>query len=589
MCGIAGIVSPDPRQIQQPKLKALARSLRHRGPDGEATWINESGNVGFAHSRLAVIDRSAAACQPMHYLSRYSIVFNGEIYNYKEIREDLEKRGYSFVSQSDTEVLVAAFAEHGDACLELFDGMFAFAIWDQHRRELFCARDRFGEKPFYYTREPTSGLFWFASEMKAFQAAGEGFILDEGMLLAYLTLGSTSDPTDLHRTFFRNIRRLPPSHWLRVNNYGAGITVRKYWNIDKTVRPETPRGSGTHLLDLLRTSIKRRLRSDVALGMSLSGGLDSSLIAALASESGFRDAKAFTAVFPGFERDERKRAMQTAAAFGMEHYAVAPDATDLTEELDKLICCQEEPFTSASVYAQYKVFEAAANSGVTVLLDGQGADEIFAGYSKYLGWRKYTWLPRLNARVIEIKRRLQVDYDQAIRRDFIHAHAESVGIFKPVIRELNDLLYYNTMTAGLDELLRYSDRNSMAHGREVRLPYLFHELVIFAFHLPANQKLQSGYTKYVLREAARDILPGEIVTEKNKVGFEPPQKKWMSDPKMLSKIAEAEDNLIRQGVLRRVEGSAERKAHGAYDRNTRTWRTLIAGLWLGTINKKGSE
>jgi asparagine synthase (glutamine-hydrolysing) len=583
MCGIAGIVSPDPRQVQQPKLKALARSLRHRGPDGEATWINESGNVGFAHSRLAVIDRSAAACQPMHYLGRYSIVFNGEIYNYKEIREDLEKRGYTFVSQSDTEVLVAAFAEHGDACLELFDGMFAFAIWDQHRRELFCARDRFGEKPFYFMREAASGLFSFASEMKAFQATGEGLILDEGMLLAYLTLGSTSDPTDLRRTFFRNIRRLPPSHWLRVNNYGAEITVKKYWNIDKTVRPETAHDSGARLLDLLRTSIKRRLRSDVTLGMSLSGGLDSSLIAALISECGCKGTKTFTAVFPGFGRDESKRALQTATDFGMEHYAVAPAAGDFSKDLDTLIYCQEEPFTSASVYAQYKVFEAAAMSGVTVLLDGQGADEIFAGYPKYLGWQKYTLLARLNARVIEIKQRLQVDYDQAIRRDFIHAHVESVGIFKPIVRELNDLLYYNTMTAGLDELLRYSDRNSMAHGREVRLPYLFHELVSFAFHLPATQKLKGGYTKYVLREAARGTLPGEIVTEKTKIGFEPPQKKWMSDPKLFPKIAEAEDHLIRQGVLRRVEGSAEKKAHGSYDRNTRQWRKLIAGLWLASI------
>ena len=231
MCGIAGIVSENPSSIREGLLRNMTGTLLHRGPDGEGHWISNSGMVGFGHRRLAVIDLSSAASQPMHYLDRYTITYNGEIYNFREIRSELKKQGYQFSSRSDTEVILAAYDCYKEKCLGLFDGMFAFAIWDESEKTLFAARDRFGEKPFFYSAGKNT--LTFASEMKALWKVGVERSVDEKMMLNYITLGYVQNPADKSQTFFRNIYSLPPAHFMVVSVAPMNIHIEQYWDIDK--------------------------------------------------------------------------------------------------------------------------------------------------------------------------------------------------------------------------------------------------------------------------------------------------------------------------------------------------------------------
>lgn len=380
MCGIAGIVSPDPAVIREDQLEKMALSLKHRGPDGQVCWKNESGNAGFAHTRLCVIDTSDAASQPMHYGNRYTIVHNGEIYNYLEIKEELQKKGYSFNTFSDTEVILIAYACYREDCVQYFDGMFSFAIWDEQEQSLFCARDRFGEKPFYYWYDEQKKVFYFGSEMKSLTAAGVDRMQNNSSLLRFLTLGHTFDPTDTSVTSDERIRKLPASHWLRHSLKQSSISIRQYWDIPLVISRIPLDNAIIRLNELLSTSVNRRLRSDVSLGASISGGLDSSSIAfTIARMLQKNNFKTFTASFPGFEKDETAVAGRVAERLGFRNFSTVPSAEGFVADFEKLVFHHEEPFSSSSVYAQYKLFELASEQNVTVLLDGQGADEVIGG------------------------------------------------------------------------------------------------------------------------------------------------------------------------------------------------------------------
>jgi asparagine synthase (glutamine-hydrolysing) len=304
----------------------MGTSLAHRGPDGKATWISNDGYAGFSHRRLTIIDTSEAAAQPMHYAGSYTIIHNGEIYNYIELREELKKKGYEFKTVSDTEVILAAYAHYREKCVEYFDGMFSFAIWDDHKKILFCARDRFGEKPFYYTED---NGFYFASEIKAFSVAGILSEHDNGMLLYFLGSGNTIDPSDSSRTFYRRIKKLPASHWLKYDVRNSAVTINKYWEVSREVSSIKVNEAQERLNELLSLSVNRRLRSDVPIGTSLSGGLDSSSIAACLSEMQVSNLKTFTASFPGFEKDEAGKAKKVADKFNLRNMVVTPTAADL--------------------------------------------------------------------------------------------------------------------------------------------------------------------------------------------------------------------------------------------------------------------
>ena len=286
MCGIAGIIkqNKDVQNFSRTEMlfqvRTMADAIQHRGPDGEGYWANDNASIGFGHRRLSVIDLTEGAVQPMHYQERYTIVYNGEIYNYIELKEHLHKRGYSFKTKSDIEVILAAYDHWKEKCMEHFDGMFSFAIWDEKEQILFAARDRFGEKPFYYYTDDEH--FIFASEMKALWAVGVPKKVDDKMLLNYITIGHLQNPSDKAQTFFEDIRSLPAAHYLQLSKNTGKITIRRYWDIDVQQKITISESEAIEKLTaLLTSSVKRRMRSDVDLGTSLSGGLDSSSILSL--------------------------------------------------------------------------------------------------------------------------------------------------------------------------------------------------------------------------------------------------------------------------------------------------------------------
>ena len=593
----------------------MTDALSHRGPDGEGYWQNEDETVLLGHRRLSIIDLTDAAAQPLHYKKRYSIIYNGEIYNYIEIKEALIKKGYPFYTQSDTEVITAAYDCYKSECVDHFEGMFSFAIWDEQEKELFAARDRFGEKPFFYSFQQQQLLF--ASEIKALWAAGIDRKPNLRMLFNFITIGYTGNPNDPSETFFDGIYKLPAASCLYYKPGSNELVIEKYWEID--TESNDKRSSEKDAIEkfsyLLSQSIKKRFRSDVAIGTSLSGGLDSSSIIAYSDElnESSNSHKCFTAIFPGFEKNEEAYAKQVASVFKMQQYMVSASADGMAHDFKKLMHHQEEPFGSAGIYAQYKVYELAAKNNIKSMLDGQGADEILAGYHKYYKWYwqelfrkrklikskelKYakengvkekfginniiaSFFPDMASVFLERQYLLNALQQEDLTKEFIHSQSKEAYYTAPPVSGLNDALYFSTCINGLEELLRYADRNSMAHGCEVRLPFLDHNLVEFIFSLPPDFKIKQGWTKWVLRKSVNEKLPSDITWRKNKIGFEPPQQQWMQNKTMQEMIREsrkklAEEKIINPNVVDRPVNANSSYSAGNYD-----WRYLVAGFYL---------
>ena len=594
----------------------MATSIAHRGPDGEGYWINEKKTAALAHRRLAIIDLSAAAAQPMHFAQRYTITYNGEIYNYIELREDLKKKGYHFTTSSDTEVILAAYDLYKEKCCSYLDGMFAFAIWDEQEQKLFAARDRFGEKPFYFALEDK--LFVFASEMKALWAAGVPKMIEKKILLNYLTLGYVQNASDKSQTFYSNISSLQPAHYLTLDGNTFEMHLVNYWDIDRHTKTTLSEADIMEQFNsLLQDAVKKRMRSDVTIGASLSGGLDSStlthcMMAHLAPEN----IQTFSAVFPGFEKDESRYINEMVKQFGFNNYQITPTADGLIADFEKLCYHQEEPFSSASIYAQFKLYENAAAHKVPVLIEGQGADEVLAGYNKYLHWFLQELISRNKFKLARKERHLFNEHHMhhvwgiknilsaylpshtsiaLEKREFYHIAThpyiskemlavvkgrEWDGIYKPVVTKLNDMLYFNVMENGLEELLRFSDRNSMAHGVEVRLPFLSADLVQFIFSLPSTYKIRDGYNKFILRKTMQGKLPERLLWRTDKIGYEPPQQSWMQHPRLEEYMQESRKKLVNAGILKPSVMLKKINSMGAHVANNYDWRYLCAAQLL---------
>ncbi|MFT3932510.1 MAG: asparagine synthase (glutamine-hydrolyzing) [Chitinophagaceae bacterium] len=611
MCGIAGILSVNQHLVTKQRLAKMTEAIQHRGPDGEQHWINESGHVGLGHRRLAIIDLSDNAAQPMHYLQRYTIVHNGEIYNYKELRQSLISKGYVFTSQSDTEVILAAYNCWQQTCLQYFDGMFAFAIWDEKEQILFAARDRLGEKPFHYSYNDNA--FVFASEIKALWAAGIEKEVNKTLLYNFITLGYTQNPADAAETIYNKIYQLPSAAFIKYSlREPQNISPTVYWQVDKNVQQNsiTENNAVEKFTELFTSSIEARLRSDVPLGTSLSGGLDSSSIAVIIKnlQPANTNLQTFSAVFPGFAADESSYIRLLTKAKDIENYTVSPTADELVDDFEQLCYHQEGLMNSSSVYIQYRINKLAKQHGVKVLLDGQGADEILAGYHKYYHWywqqlymsdRKelqneitaagnngikeaFDWKNKLSAKFPSLaeaytkRQRVKQQLNTAgLNTEFITAYGKSY-YHLPLQNNLSNVLHYNTFCNGLNELLQYADRNSMAHGREVRLPFLNHSLVDFIFSLPASFKIKHGYTKWLLRQSMDKALPAAITWRKDKVGFEPPQQQWMQHPVLQQYVQQAREKLVAEAVLDKSVLNQPIKALPAHAANNFDWRYLVA-------------
>lgn len=605
MCGITGIISKNSQLVFKEKIRSATNCLRHRGPESEAVWINEESTVALGHSRLSIIDLGKEAAQPMHYLNRYCIIHNGELYNYIEIREQLVKKGYQFNSHSDTEVIVAAYDAWRTNCLQHFDGMFAFAIWDEKEKRLFAARDRFGEKPFFFFYDEEQLLF--ASEMKSLWSMGTSKKINNAMLYNFLTIGYTTNHADPQETFFQNIYKLPAASFINFSLEENHLQIENYWQVYPEVKTISEQDAIEQFKNLFAQAVKRRLRSDVSIGTSLSGGLDSSTVVAFCDQqlSDHYTHKCFTTSFEGFEKDELKYAESVAKKFGLEHHIVRIDESEIVRLMNDVMHHQEEPFASASVLAQYKVFESAKQNAVTVLLDGQGADEVLGGYHKYYKWywqelyrnkklkasgelkagrdlgiteafgikNKIAALyPDFAAGILQTQKAKKAFHHPDLNRDFAFSNKQSFYYTVPTSFDLNGALYYNTFVNGLEELLRLADRNSMAHAVEVRLPFLDHTLVEFLFSLPPEFKIHNGWTKWLLRKSVENRLPREIAWRKDKIGFEPPQKKWMENTSVQEAINESKKKLAQHHILNTSATTKKIKPHNTNAADGLDWK-----------------
>jgi len=623
MCGIAGILQLNINDYSLQHLEKMTDAIRHRGPDGVGFWQDEARHVLLGHRRLSILDLSEAAAQPFHYLDRYTILHNGEIYNYIEIRDELRSKGYHFRTQTDTEVLLAAYDCWKENCLHRFDGMFAFAIWDRKENLFFAARDRFGEKPFYYILNGNT-TFLFASEIKAFWPMGLGKDFNKKMLFNFLTIGYTDNPNRPDETFYVGVNKLPPASFLKITvRPELVVNVEKYWDIDLEKEDMLEEKATIEKFnELLDISVRRRLRSDVPLGTSLSGGLDSSTIASTITRMQTAMHKhrqtgdllqTFSVIFPGFEKNEEAYIDEVGKHLSLRSFKTIVSSDEVPQLFQKVIRYQDEPFGSAGTLPQYKIFELAKQHDVKVLLDGQGADETLAGYNKYYKWywqelfrnRKLVRsqeikkarrlgttetfgiknivsaiFPEFASIVLEKQYLLHALRQEDLTKEFVHFQSEEAYYTTPAIFSLNGVLYFNTCMHGLEELLRYADRDSMAHGREVRLPFLSHELVEFIFSLPSSFKIRDGWTKWILRKASANHLPTEISWRKDKIGLEPPQWDWMQLNTMQQMIRDAKSRLVHEKILKPAVLSKPVHATAAYDKNNFDWKYLVSAQFF---------
>ncbi|MBK9593256.1 MAG: asparagine synthase (glutamine-hydrolyzing) [Crocinitomicaceae bacterium] len=576
----------------------MTDALIHRGPDGEGVWLNATENVGLGHRRLAITDLSSLGHQPMiSQDGRYVITFNGEIYNYIELREKLKKEGHFFRTENDTEVLLKLFQLKGPDCLQELDGMFAFAIWDNEASELFCARDRFGEKPFYYYHSEKA--FYFASEMKALFAAGVPCDPDKEMIANYLLNDLVIDPMNESSTFFKGIKKIETGSWLKLAAENK-LESSKYYKIQINPCIDSGRSSEDKLFDLLSQSVSRRMRSDVPLGSSLSGGLDSSILVYLIqnrqfSNPDFKNFVSFSARFNDPEYSENEYLDSVLSELKLANKSVYPNSQLIHEELPKVFYHQEEPFISSSILNQWAVMRLARENNVTVLLDGQGADELLAGYS----WYNKVFLSEL---YVDDKQKLREELRQREKNEFEKLSLQTKDILKIYfksgannVNQIKNYLFKKTGSAFfstnafwfnildkdfinfnkihlpitpsypanlnevlkldfsyiLEPLLRYADRNSMAFGREVRLPYLSHELVDYCFTLNSSEKIKGGWQKFVLRKMMDKKLPDKVIWRRKKMGFGAPEKSWLDDPMNRDFVNENWLFLQGEGVIKK--------------------------------------
>jgi asparagine synthase (glutamine-hydrolysing) len=584
MCGIAGIYNLNQSQVSITNLKKMTDIINHRGPDGEGHWVNANGNVGFGHRRLSIIDLTENGKQPMHFAEgRYTITFNGEIYNYIELKNELKLKGYQFISDSDTEVLLALYDLKKEKCLQDLDGMFSFAIWDEKLQTLFCARDRFGEKPFHYYN--SKDTFVFASEIKQFWTIGIEKKIDQEKLLSYAKTGNLERVDQITETFFESINKLDAAHYLIISA-DKKMTIQRYWDIETNAKQfkGTIEQAAELFLELFTESIRLRLRSDVPVGSSLSGGLDSSSIVMLIDALKGNELKqnTFSARFKNFSKDEGEHIDTVVKACkNVNVHYTWPDKDYFESVFDKVTYHQDEPFGSASIVAQYAVMELAKKNNVTVLLDGQGADEQLAGYLPYY----HTYLNQLfysntnlyNSEVSAYNafHKLSNPYQdisktETTRMKIGRIRRKILGQDLPYKNALQNELKMHSTGLGLKELLRYADRNSMAHSREVRLPFLSHKLVEFVFSLPDEYKLNGGWTKFVLRKAMDKILPPSICWRVDKIGYEPPQHIWIKSEKFSQEIKQAAKALNIQRINETTNASVFNQ----------DWRLLMASKFI---------
>ena len=620
MCGFVGILHLEPRPVELSVLSGMARVLEHRGPDDEGSFVD--GRVGFYHKRLSIIDLTSGH-QPMTS-DGVTVVFNGEIYNYIELRNDLIARGHAFRTTSDTEVLLRMYLEHGPGFVRALNGMFAFLLYDSRRQQLMAARDHFGIKPLYYYADPSRLLF--ASEIKALLQHPEVRPeVDFDSLRDYITFQFVLGD----RTLFKDIRKLAPGQYCVVDLGEGNIQRVQYWEPNYTVdQDHTPEYFNQELRHLLEDAVRLQLRSDVPVGAYLSGGMDSTIVTALAASQSTDRLQTFTGTFlEGPQFDETPYAREVSSLYGTERHEVVCTAKDLLELLPLLIYHMDEPAGGPGLLPQYLVSRLAARH-VKVVLGGQGGDEIFGGYARYQVayleqalkgaifetaeegkhivslssivhhlpslraygpmiqqfWRQGVFEP-MDRRYFDLINR-SGGVLGCFSRDFRASyHPEEIfARFQRVFNHPDTLSYYNKMThfdlvAGLPALLQVEDRVSMAASLESRVPLLDHRIVDLMNRMTPALKFKGGALKHALKKATKDLVPARIRARKDKMGFPVPIHLWARGPArdffhdtLLSPSART------RGLLNPRTVTQLMRKENAFGR--RLWGLLNLELWL---------
>ena len=664
MCGISAIIAPDyPEALNY--IESMTSIIRHRGPDDEGTaffsdnkvgpylaggkdtpentygqhtaysprkeitedFSTLNGTVALSHRRLSIIDLSLTGHQPMCTADkRFWIVYNGEVYNYIELRDELDKLGYSFASKSDTEVILASYVHWGNHCLERLNGMFAFVIYDSKKQCIFAARDRFGIKPLYYWFSP-KGFMAIASEIKQFTVLpGWKAKLNGQRAYDFLNWGLTEHSDE---TLFYGVHQFRGGEFaeFNINNLKEKINLTRWYALNPISYSGSFEEAVDEFYDLFLDSIRLRLRSDVPVGSCLSGGLDSSAIVCSLNQilnnlSDTVKQKTFSARATYKSFDEGFFIKEVVTKTEVKDYHTYPDVKDLFCILDDVIWHQDEPFNTSSIFAQWKVFQLAASNQVKVMLDGQGADELLAGYHVYYspllaGYfkklhliklyreiasaRKTVGIKPFDAIALMITRFLPYLMIKSIKEIISHKSSDNnwLNTNKLNCFQTNPFYengYFSTsvnrvsksqlLTTSLPMLLHWEDRNSMAHSIESRVPFLDYRLVEFLLSLPHDYKISEGITKRILRQSMIGILPESVRTRMDKVGFVTPEEVWLKKEvpgifrKELKRAVYHSDGILTEDAERRLERIIDSELQFDYV----VWRMICFGRWMECFN-----
>lgn len=603
MCGIAGIIYKDSSIAEMETVKKMTDKMSHRGPDAEGFYLQQ--NLGLGHRRLSIIDVSESANQPFFLEDKYVLIFNGAIYNFVELRKELQQNGYSFKTTSDTEVLIASYDFWSENCVNKFNGMWAFAIFDKIRNILFCSRDRFGIKPFYYYTD--NSKFIFASEIKPILEIEKVEQVNIQTLLQYLIV-NISDQTS--ETFFENISKLPGSHNLVYDLNNNKINIYRYYDIllREDINKLNLEDSISVFEKEFKNSVKLRLRSDVKIGSALSGGTDSSYIVSVASEllkeKQPNIAEKFTAITVGSidkNIDESDLAKVTTDTLGVNHDIIMPKQDEFKDTFEEVIFKHEEPFGGIAVYMQKFLMKETNRLGIKVLLDGQGADEILLGYNRYTaaylrnhnllsnikflsnirrhynisilqGLKIYFYFSNFSVRKFWLKKRGTILKNKYLHKiDFSDTQRLTKSYKKIFELQKNEIFWCQ-----LPELLKWEDKNSMSYSIEARLPYLDYKFVETCLSINNHYKIRKGWSKYLLRKSLEKFLPDNITYNRTKIGFNAPVDKWWPrSEKILETINESK--IIHEISKKKYTFIADRDLE---------WRLYNIAVWEKLYNMK---
>lgn len=553
MCGICGIISLKGHPSFETEVKQMVSILKHRGPDSDGQWNNVENNVILGHTRLSIIDIDARSSQPFHSSDyRFMMTYNGEIYNYLELRKECEKLGSQFNTQSDTEVLIECYRHWGTDCFKKLKGMWSAVIYDKKENNVCLSRDFFGIKPLYFGI--VDDRLYFSSEIKALRKVNDYFAIEDDVTIKLFLDHGVLDRGNW--TFYKNVKRFPHANFaiIDLNAPKLNLKYSVYWNpFEKSFVDsfKTENRAIDHFKELFQNSVKLHCRSDVQVGSCLSGGLDSSSIVATATQFN-SNFSTFTTQFKDFpDIDESGMAQLISNKFHATQYFAEPRVNDFSTYFDDILTAQDEPYGSTSIFSQFMVFKKIKETGIKVILDGQGADELLGGYlslthialnsyfnkGMYLDWFNETSKFSNNHSVnyfrgikTSLMRKLSGQKSQTFQFNDLVKFNNHDGyeerldsLIVPPNDNIELYLNYLVFDGNLQQLLRYEDRNSMNFSIESRVPFLEPELVSFILQTPFKYKFQNGFTKSILRKAFVNELPKEIIWQKNKLGFASPE------------------------------------------------------------------